>query len=72
MVNIHNEYKFTIEYCFCISKFLQDNLESDNQKYNNWKKIMKEDKVEVLYGDDDNYIDKLCEWINKIDINTCL
>ena len=72
MVNIHNEYKFTIEYCFCVSKFLQDKLESDNQKYKNIKKIMEEDKVEVLYGDDDNYIDKICEWINKIDINTCL
>ena len=30
---------------------------------------MEEDKVGLLYGDDDYYIDKLCEWINKIDIN---
>jgi hypothetical protein len=68
MVNIHNEYKFTIIYCFCVSKFLQDKLESEHIKYKNIKKIMEEDKVGVLYGDDDNYIDKLCEWINKIDI----
>ncbi len=27
MVNIHPEYKFTIEYSFCVSKFLQDKLE---------------------------------------------
>jgi len=70
MVNIHTEYKFTIEYSFCVSKFLQDKLELsqkvNNIKYKNIKKIMEEDNIGLLYGDDDNYIDKLCEWINKL------
>jgi hypothetical protein len=69
MVNIYTEYKFTIEYYFCVSKFLQEKLESDNIKYKNIKKIMEEDKIGLLYGDDINYQDKLCEWINNININ---
>jgi hypothetical protein len=73
MVNIHDKYNFTIEYSFCVSKFLQDKFELNqkvnNIKYKNIKKIMEEDKIGLLYGDDDNYIDKLCEWINKLDIN---
>lgn len=67
MVNIHTEYKFTIEYYFCVSKFLQDKLElNQNIKYKNIKKIMMEDKIGLLYGDNEDYIDKLCEWINNI------
>jgi hypothetical protein len=67
MVN-NIEYNFSVVYCFCVSKFLQNKLESDNIKYKNIKKIMEEDKVGLLYGDDDNYIDKLCDWINKINL----
>ncbi len=70
MVNIHNEYKFTVIYCFCVSKFLQNKLELNqtvnNIKYKNIKKIMEEDKIGLLFGDDDNYQDKLSEWINKL------
>jgi hypothetical protein len=66
MVNIHENIKFTVIYSFCVSKFLQDKLESDNQKYKNIKKIMEEDRIGLLYGDNDDYIDKLCEWINKL------
>jgi hypothetical protein len=69
MINIHPEYKFNIIYCFCVSKFLQDKLESDNIKYKNIKKIMNEDNIEVLYGDEDNYQDILIKWINNININ---
>jgi hypothetical protein len=67
MIN-NTEYNFSVVYCFCVSKFLQNKLESDNIKYKNIKKIMEEDKVGLLYGDDDNYIDKLCDWINKINL----
>ena len=69
MINIHENIKFKIIYYFCVSKFLQDKLESDNIKYKNIKKIMEEDKIELLYGDNDNYMNKLCEWIKKININ---
>lgn len=68
MFNIHEKIKFKIIYTFCVSKFLQDKLMSDNIKYKTMMKIMKEDNIEVLYGDEDNYQDKLCDWINKLTI----
>jgi hypothetical protein len=61
--------KFKVIYCFCVSKFLQEKLESDNIKYKNIKKIMDEDKIGYLYGDNADYVDKLCEWIKDIKIN---
>ena len=64
-----NNDKFKIVYCFCVSKFLQEKLESDNIKYKNIKTIMDDDKVGLLYGDNDDYQDKLCEWIKDININ---
>ena len=69
MINIHENIKFKIIYYFCISKFLQQKLESDNIKYKNIKKIMEEDNIGVLYGDEDNYQDKLCKWIKSIILN---
>jgi hypothetical protein len=72
MLNIHDNFKFNIIYAFCVSKFLQNKLEVTqkvhNIKYINMMKIMKEDNIEVLYGDGDNYQDKLCDWINKLTI----
>jgi hypothetical protein len=68
MLNIHDNLKFKIIYSFCVSKFLQDKLVSDNIKYKTMMKIMKEDNIEVLYGDEDNYQEKLCEWIIKFNI----
>jgi len=70
MLNITEKYKFNIIYAFCVSKFLQDKLEQKvhNIKYINMMKIMKKDNINVLYGDDDDYQDKLCDWINKLTI----
>jgi hypothetical protein len=58
--------KFNIIYTFCVSKFLQEKLESNNIKYKNMLKIMKEDNIDVIYGDEDDYLDKLCDWIKKV------
>ncbi len=63
---INNSNKFTVIYCFCVSKFLQNKLESDDIKYLNIRKIMKEDNIGLLFGDDEDYQDKLCEWIKKL------
>jgi len=56
--------KFIVSYAFCVSKFLQNKLESNNTKI--IKEIMAQDNIQVFYGDDDNYFDLLYEWINKI------
>ena len=58
--------KFNVSYAFCISKFLQDKLQSiESNKYNNIKEIMEEDKIKVFYGEDQNYFSLLFEWIDE-------
>lgn len=68
MLNIYSEYKFNISYSFCVSKFLQDKLESNNIKYINIKKIMELDNIIILYGDEEDYFDNLYKWINNINM----
>jgi hypothetical protein len=58
-------YKFNISYAFCISKYLQNKLESNKIKYTIMKELMLEDNIKIFYGDDDNYLDIVYEWINK-------
>jgi hypothetical protein len=60
-----NSIKFIISYSFCVSHYLKKQLNSNTNKYNNMKEIMVEDNTNIFYGDDDNYFDKLIEWINK-------
>jgi len=55
-----------ISYSFCVSQYLKKQLNSNTKKYNNMKEIMAEDNINIFYGDDDNYFDKLFEWINEI------
>jgi hypothetical protein len=59
-----NNYKINVDYAFCVSKFLQDKLESKHIKYNNMLEIMKEDNIKIFYGENENYFDLLYEWIN--------
>ena len=59
-------YTFEVSYAFCISKFLQNKFESTEIKYLNMKNIMMEDGIELFYGDNEDYYNKVYEWINKI------
>jgi hypothetical protein len=62
-------YHINISYAFCVSKFLQNKFESKEYKYVVMKEIMMEDNIHLFYGDDDNYFDKLFEWIyNKSEL----
>ena len=63
MINENLDNKFNISYAFCVNKFLQDKFESNTQKYNNMKKIMKQQDIEIFYGDNDDYFDKLYDWM---------
>ena len=66
MINLQNTNTniiFTIEYTFCISKFLQDKFESNNIKYNIIKDIMLEDNIKIFYGENNNYLDIIYDWI---------
>jgi hypothetical protein len=58
------EYNFEVEYAFCVSKFLQNKITSNEKKYIIFNKLMKRHNVEILFGDDDDYFEKLDMWIN--------
>jgi hypothetical protein len=55
---------FEVHYGFCVSAFLKQKLESDIPKYMILRQIWRENHIEVLFGDDEDYFEKLDEWIN--------
>ena len=56
---------FKIEYSLCLSKFLSNKFKSIDMKYNILKKILDENNINILYGDDDDYFLKINHWINN-------
>ncbi len=58
------EDKFEVKYAFCVSKFLQDKILTDDKKHRIFNKIMARHGILILFGDDLNYFDKLDEWLD--------
>jgi len=56
---------FEVHYGFCVSAFLKQKLESNIPKYIILRQILRENHIEVLFGDDEDYFEKLDEWINN-------
>lgn len=56
---------FVVEYAYCINKFLSEKFNSDNQKYDVLKQILKENNIVVLHANKPNYYEKLECWIKK-------
>jgi len=56
---------FEINYGLCVNLYLQKLLISNNKKYLILKKILEENKIDILYGDNKNYFKTLNDWINK-------
>jgi hypothetical protein len=56
---------FIVEYAYCINKFLSKKFNSDNQKYDVLKQILKENNIVVLHANKPNYYEKLECWIKK-------
>jgi len=56
---------FEIHYGFCINSFLQKKITSCQKKYTTLNIILAENNISVLFGDDENYFEKLDEWINN-------
>ena len=54
---------FNVEYAFCVSNFIKNKINSNNKKYITLSQILKENRIEVLFGDDDNYFNNLKKWI---------
>lgn len=64
MINDNNKnINLEVSFAFCVSKFLQNKLASDIPKYININKIMKRENIQLFYGDDDDYFQKLYDWI---------
>jgi hypothetical protein len=69
---------FIVEYGLCINNFLKQKICMDsnntqikksNKKYEILNKILEESKINILYGDDNDYLETLNKWIIKLNIN---
>ena len=58
------EGKFEVEYAFCVNEYLQKRIVSRKKKYIIFNKIMARHGIDILFGDDLNYFDKLDEWLD--------
>ena len=59
------EYNFEVEYAFCVSKFLQNKIISNEKKYIIFNKLMKNHNISILFGDDENYFETFDAWFNN-------
>lgn len=57
--------KFEICYGFCVSRFLKNKFTSNIKKYVILNKILLENDISVLFGDDENYFETLDDWLNS-------
>jgi hypothetical protein len=57
-----NEFK--VVYGFCVSKFLQNRFVSSDKKFVILNQILRENDIDVLFGDDENYFATLDKWID--------
>lgn len=55
--------KFEVHYGFCVNTFLKNKLISNQQKYIDLNKLLREDNISVLFGDDEDYFETLHEWV---------
>jgi hypothetical protein len=56
---------FDVKYGFCVNDFFKDKLISDKQKYVLLNRILDENNIKVLYGEDRSYFQRLDHWINS-------
>jgi hypothetical protein len=64
------EYKWTlnslgihVDYAFCVSSFLKEKMMSEKPKWQALRDINKKYGITVLFGDDEDYFEKLDEWL---------
>jgi len=56
---------FEVHYAFCVSDFLKKKMSSQEKKYITLHQILLESRIHVLFGDDEDYFDKLDEWVGS-------
>lgn len=56
--------EFEVHYGFCVSEFLKTKLTSNEKKYMILNTIFNENKITVLFGDDENYFESIDQWLH--------
>lgn len=54
---------FKIEYAFCLNSFFKDKFESKSKKWEILYQILTENKIQIFYGEDNDYFDKINHWV---------
>jgi len=57
--------EFEVFYGFCVNGFLKNKFISNKLKYITLNKILNEDNIAVLFGDDENYFEIFDTWFNN-------
>jgi hypothetical protein len=57
-----DSYKFTVQYAFCLSAFLKAQYVSDTKKWQLMRVINERHGIEVLFGEDEDYYERLDAW----------
>lgn len=57
---------FEVHYCFCLNDFFKNKFSSNKKKYNNLEIILKENNIQILYGDDIDYFKQLNLWLYNL------
>ena len=56
---------FTVEYALCLSNYFKEKINSSIKKYKILQKILDENSIEIFYGSDLDYFEKLHKWIHQ-------
>jgi hypothetical protein len=57
--------KLKVHFGFCVNGFLKQKLTSTKKKYSILNTILNENNITILFGDDDDYFEKLDTWLTK-------
>jgi hypothetical protein len=55
--------KFSVDYAYTLSSYLENKLKSDDYKYYILTQILNESNINIFYGEADNYISEINDWI---------
>ena len=58
---------FDVHYCFCLSEYLNKKMNSNDKKYIILKEILKENDINVFYGDENEYFTEFNNYIKSLE-----
>lgn len=57
---------YQVQYAYCLSNYLKQRYLTDSFKWQIMRELHKKNNITILFGDDDDYFDKLDNWIFEI------